>query len=210
MIKLAQIKNSFPKARLSDKIAILALVVSILLPISLHFYQNIREKIDVKATVLSYWPDYHGSKFVVDIVFTNNGNRSCSVANIGLESENTYDKNSPIPKSFPYIACVNQEPFSINPKELVTKQFRMGNGLLNPDRKDKNEIRPIDIKYRLLIGIVDSHGDYHEIKVPVMSQGTTNNKYTNEIDRLPKSIRLLPSSIVKTSFHFPQPQRETK
>lgn len=180
-------------AKLSMWIAGFALVFTVFFNIYPVYYKYD----DLKATILSASPSGHlGSLCIADIIFTNNGNRQCSVATVNLE-QSIIDTKDPLLKGFFTIPFSNQPSFTIKSNDVISKQFIISGkgkitdgGFQNLNRGERRE-------WRLVFNIIDSDGKYHIIKVPVFWNTVGEDHFTGK--KYPFVKKLLPSPFIEES-----------
>lgn len=184
-------------------ISIIAIVISIVSVIftALSFYfQHIREKYDVKATILSAYPG--GSTeclCTVDIIFINNGNQQCSMATVNLEEVIANAKDAAMKGKIGY-PFGNQLPFTLKPGDVISKQFIVaGKGKLT-DFGFVNIEKGFIREWSVVFCIVDSRGKYHKIREPLFRNTVGEDNYS--ISKFPLVVNLLPSPNEESSVLF--------
>jgi len=176
--------------------AFFALIIStlaLLVSFASFYFQNIRKYQNVKVTIVRALPAE--SLLTADIVFTNNGNQKCSIISVDLERENLAGERIPIMIS----PCSNFEAFTIKENDVITKQLACENHfskILNTEAKQGDRF-----EWRLVFDAVDSEGQLHEVKMPIVSKTLGFGKI--ELSQLPKVINLLPSPVLKQALSFP-------
>jgi len=193
--------KSAHSARLSLYLLAAAVIVA-LAPFAWSVYLKYHQYDDLKATILGASP-IPGTLCTADIVFTNNGNRQCSIAAVNLiesytvktDANDSHTAESIIPFS-------NQRSFTIKPNDVISKQFIIsgkGNirecGFTGLKEGEERE-------WRLGFCVVDSNGKYHIIKVPVF--WITVGEKDMRVIKYPLVVKLLPSPSAKdTSLALP-------
>jgi hypothetical protein len=192
--------------RRKNWLSVISLIISIIaLGISggNFYFQYFYRYDDLKATILSISPDIPGAACTVDIVFTNNGNRECSVVSVDLE-----ETGDTLGEGYFWIPCLNQSPFSIKPNEVISKQFQMGGGDLKKSGLT-NLDKGMEREWRLAFGVVDSNGNYYKIKLPVFTN-TVGDNFIFNLKVYPLILKLLPSPVEKHFFQFTRPPSSEK
>jgi len=195
------------KSNYSKTISIIAIVVAglsaMIAYLPFHF-QYMRKVNDLKVTILNAVPNFNNFKCVANLIFINNGNQECSIAFIKFEEQNISRYKVPF-SGILSSKSVNPPPFTIKPNEVITKQFRAMPGNIKPG--SHGGAREGDtIEYRLAFGIVDSKGYYHKVNASVFigivggGMQVDDIKADFEFNKLPISIKLLPSDIEEYSF----------
>lgn len=110
-------------------IANIVAISTLLLTLATFYYQFWRVSYSAKATIIALFPNYNGAALATDIIFTNSGNRQCSIARISLMSKSHFDDKrfEQYSNGWGHIDCA-QVPFSINPNEVVSKQLLLERG----------------------------------------------------------------------------------
>jgi hypothetical protein len=205
---LKKIGTSFHKIGLANIIA----VGTLLLTLTTFYYQFWRVSYRSKATIIALMPNYNGAALATDVIFTNSGNRQCSIAKMSLMGKSYFkdEKYKPYSDGWGVIEST-QVPFSLNPNEVISKQLLFGEGQTIPEYKipqclqDPNCLKADKIDYRLVIVIVDAEGKCHEVVSDIL---TTAKNDTDEFEviRLPFILSLMPSPVKMRlqSTGFPQ------
>jgi hypothetical protein len=172
------------------------------------YYQNLRINNDVKSIILGFTIENNKPyTYLTDVVFVNDGNRPCSIINVAVILQNTRlvklslpeimdlakNKKEGIPPAT-MISDFRQEPFSIEPRSIVTKRLTFGFGIPDNTFRPFGELNDI-LKISLIIQLVDSGGNYHKIVTVVGHKIVGENGYSFEL--CPLSVRLLPSITYK-------------
>lgn len=184
--------------------------VTFLLTLVTFYYQYWRVDYALNATVLTLAPNYNGAALAIDAVFTNNGNRQCSIAKINVIGKGTY-KEELFNSNSSFLEC-SQAPFSVSPNEVISKQLLFGEGQVIPTHKDPrclqdpNCAKPIKSEYRLALVVIDVKGKCHEIITDVIISNDKNIDEFNIHTKLPKIIKLMPSPVKEglQTTGFPQ------
>ncbi len=181
-------------ARISTIVSIVSLFVAIVFAWLPFYYQYMRKHNDLKVTILSFAINHpEGIGYVSDLVFTNNGNQPCSIANVDIQLQNIDTKDS-IHSGLVSSPSINQSPFTIGPKDVVTKQFWMDKGGIGDIQFNSYGEKGERLNFSLVFEIIDSLGNYHKVLVPVCLKKIGEDS-TTYLKRLPKSVILLPSKI---------------
>lgn len=202
--------NLFEKIGLANTIA----SVTLLLTLVTFYYQYWKVDYAVNATILTLAPNYNGAALAMDAVFTNNGNRQCSIAKIHLIGKATY-KDDAFNDGYSLSDCL-QTPFSVGPNEVISKQLLFGEGQVIPTHKDPrclqdpNCAKPIKTQYSLAIVVIDVKGRCHEITTDVILSNDKNIDEFSIHTKLPKIIRLMPSPVKEGLQATGFPQRRVK
>jgi hypothetical protein len=187
--------ESARSARWSFIITIVVVLVSIA-GLVLYIYPTLIQYNDLKATVLGVSPSFNSKLCTVDIVFTNNGNQQCSIAVVNL-IEKHIDKTDPAnpPRGAEiFIPFSNQPSFTINSRNVISKQFTIsGKGKIT----DSGFTGLKNREWQLGFCVIDSEGKYHIIKVPVF--WTTSEANQMKIIKYPFVVKLLPSPPVEAA-----------
>lgn len=173
-------------------IAIIISLISLFLAWLPFYYQYIRKHDDLKAVILSFAINHpEGIGYVSDVVFVNNGNQPCSIANIEIQMQNI-DTKDPIRSGLLSSPTINQYSFTIKPNEVITKQFWAVKGGIKDNQFNSYGNKDERLNFSLVFEIIDSLGNYHRVLEPVCLKkiGDDSIRYP---ERLPKSITLLPS-----------------
>lgn len=191
------------RAFITAIVALIFSAVSLIISAATFYFQHLRKYDNLKATIVSLAPNYPlGVKFTADIVFTNNGNRKCSVTSVDLEQENL-DAKEEFLRGKLTTPCLTQPAFTLNDSDAVTKQFQIGSGkiLIRNAYAKKGE----RIEWRLVFGVVDSDGKYHQIRLPVLYKTIGESKADEfKIPSLPTTVQLLPSATKEHHISFPR------
>lgn len=151
---------------------------------------------DLKATILNASPSRLETLCQADIIFTNNGNRQCSIAALYLEQA-VVDTKDPLLKGLLTTPFVNQPSFTIKSNDVISKQFIIsGKGKIE-DSGFQNLKKGERKEWRLVFNIIDSNGKYHIVKVPVFWKAVGKNNYS--VIKYPVVAQLLPSPIIEES-----------
>lgn len=187
-------------------------VTTLLVTIGTFYYQFWRVTYSIKATIITLMPNYNGAALATDIVFTNNGNRQCSIAKASLMSKSTFndEKYKDYGNGYSMMDSA-QVPFSINPNEVVSKQLLFGEGNTIPEYKipqclqDPNCLKADITDYQLVVVVIDGDGNCHEVVSDVLTKAR-NNTDEFEVARLPVILKLMPTPVKKSlqSSGFPQ------
>lgn len=201
-----------PKGSIFQKIGLANTIASVTLLLTLvtFYYQYWRVDYALNTTILTFAPNYNGAALAMDAVFTNNGNRQCSIAKINLIGKGTY-KEEGFNNSYSFYYC-SKTPFSVSPNEVISKQLLFGEGQVIPTHKDPrclqdpNCAKPIKTEYSLAIVVIDVKGRCHEIITDVIISNDKNIDEFNIHTKLPKIIKLMPSPVKEglQTTGFPQ------
>lgn len=165
--------NKPQEKKLGLWLAIIAIIIALgaLIISSLSFYyQHIRQINDVKATILKFSPNNSlESAFLSSIVFVNNGNKPASIYEIWVTVRYPNVEAS----TGDQIVCWDEEdPFTINPGEVVTRQILFGRNTKMDYLEILRYFKGISKKKGINIGItfflLDSFGRPYKIEIPVL------------------------------------------
>jgi hypothetical protein len=205
---LKKISTLFHKIGLANIIAIGTLILTL----TTFYYQFWRVSYSVKATFIAFMPNYNGAAFTTDAIFTNSGNRQCSIAKMSLMGKSYFkDERYKAYSDGWSIMDSIQTPFSLSPNEVVSKQLLFGEGHIIPEYKipqclqDPNCLKADRTDYRVVVVIVDAEGKCHEVLSDILTTAK-NNTDEFEVKRRPYILTLMPSP-VKVSLQsavFPQ------
>ena len=177
-------------------IAVIISIISVFLAWLPFYYQYIRIHNDLKATIISFAMDYPEEiPYISDVVFINNGNRPCAVTGVETQMQNVNATKPPY-TGILITPCSNHASFTIEPNEVVAKQFWMGKGRIEDIKFSSYGKEKEHLKFSLAFEIIDSLGNYHKVGIPICSKiiGEESITFT---DRIPKTVILLPSEIEK-------------
>jgi hypothetical protein len=160
------------KIGVSNIISALTLIITF----SALYYQNIRISSDFKAILVSSLL-YREGKFVSDIIFVNNGNRPCSVADITVECNGKYKSSVP---------SHSGASFTVKPNDIVSKKLVFDTEFkYAPPNPDVNELG-------LSFVVIDSSGACHQVNTgALMKNGERDG--VQHTGTFPKVVTLLPS-----------------
>jgi hypothetical protein len=188
-------RAAFESAR-SARWSFIITIVTVLISIAglvLYIYPTLIQYNDLKATVLGVNQSFNSKLCTVDIVFINNGNQQCSIAVVYLIEKNI-DKTDPSnpPRGEIFIPFSNQPSFTINSRDVISKQFTI-RGKENITDTGFTSLK--NREWQLGFCVIDSDGKYHIIKVPVL--WTTSEANHMKIIKYPLVVKLLPSPPVE-------------